>query len=456
MPPKDGENRPGRMFDGFLLMLTAAAMAIAVVAAAAMATRPAGAPAGGEGPAVTTARVTLSEWAITGDLVVPPGEVRMDVHNAGTVIHNIALVDGPQSPDISAGESVMFDLGTLEAGSYEVICAIPGHKEAGMQATLVVTADPAGMGGAQAPADELDYAALDAAMVESVQRFPAETEGLGNQELEPHIGADGVKEFEITAAITPWEVEPGRVVDAWTYNGTVPGPMIRLEPGDRARVIVHNELPMGTNVHWHGVDLADSTEGGAALTPPLIEPGQSFVYEFEATRPAVGMYHARHRGRMQVPNGLFAVLLVGNVALPAGQTIGGLDLPEDIELALEVPMVLNDAGVIGLSLNGKSFPATRPLEVDRGDWLLIHYFNEGLQPHPMRLDGFGQLVVAKDGFPLDHPFWADTVNISPGERYSVLVRAEEPGVWMWHCETLDHIEGEEGMVGMLTALIVDG
>ena len=67
-------------------------------------------------------------------------------------------------------------------------------------------------------------------------------------------------------------------------------------------------------------------------------------------------------------------------------------------------MVLNDAGVIGYSLNGKSFPATAARTSAKvGDWVLIHYFNEGTQIHPMHLHQFDQIVVAKDGYPLDQP-----------------------------------------------------
>ena len=117
-------------------------------------------------------------------------------------------------------------------------------------------------------------------------------------------------------------------------------------------------------------------------------------------------------------------------------------------------MVLNDAGVIGYSLNGKSFPATAPITASTGDWILVHYFNEGSQIHPMHLHQFDQVVVAKDGFPLDTPYLADTVNVAPGERYSVLVHLDQPGTWVWHCHILNHVESEQGMFGMVTAMVV--
>ena len=117
-------------------------------------------------------------------------------------------------------------------------------------------------------------------------------------------------------------------------------------------------------------------------------------------------------------------------------------------------MVLNDAGVIGLSINGKSFPATAPIIAHVGEWVEINYFNEGLQIHPMHLHGLPQMVIAKDGFPLTNPEMEDTVLVAPGERYSVLIHANQVGTWAYHCHILTHAETEQGMFGMVTAIIV--
>jgi len=302
---------------------------------------------------------------------------------------------------------------------------------------------------------EADWAELDRLMEESILAFPAETEGVGNQALEPTILDDGTKEFHLTAAITDWEVEPGKLVEAWTYNGMVPAPKIQVDVGDKVRVVVENQLPMGTDVHWHGVKVPNNMDGVAPLTQPLIESGESFVYEFTAREPMVAMYHAHHHGQMQVPNGMFGTFMVGEVAMPVGQTISGVEIPTDLVVSQEIPMVLNDAGVIGLSLNGKSFPATQPYTGKVGDWVVVHYFNEGLQIHPMHQHQFRQLVYAKDGVPLESPYWIDTLNVAPGERYSVLMQLEDPGVWVWHCHILTHVEREEGMFGMVTAFIVE-
>lgn len=449
---------PAGAFDKFLIVLAVLGAAVAVLAAVvAFRGEPAAAEEGGE-PDPQTVHFALSEFTIDGVTEMASGPTVFEVVNDGSAAHNLTLEGGPATPDLAAGETASLDVGELSPGTYTVFCAIAGHREAGMEALLTVSqgaappaeGDPGGHAG-----EDADWAALDQQMTDSILAFPAETEGVGNQPLEPTVLPDGTKEFHLTAAITDWEVEPGKVVEAWTYNGMVPAPHIQVEVGDKVRVVVDNQLPMGTDVHWHGVKVPNSMDGVAPITQPLIQSGDTFVYEFTVEEPMVAMYHAHHHGQMQVPNGMFGTFMVGEVAMPVGQTVSGVEIPADLVVSQEIPMVLNDAGVIGFSLNGKSFPATQPYTGKVGDWIVVHYFNEGLQIHPMHQHQFRQLVYAKDGVPLEQPYWVDTLNVAPGERYSVLMQLEDPGTWVWHCHILTHVEREEGMFGMVTAFIVE-
>jgi uncharacterized cupredoxin-like copper-binding protein len=406
-----------------------------------------------------TGSVELSEFAIKGDLTLPPGNVTLKVTNTGSMVHTLQVDGGAKTPNIQPGQTVDLKLGDLAEGHHDLICDIPGHAAAGMKAMLMIdksTASPgagaaAGAGGTTETT--MNWAKMDQDMIDSMKAFPAATDGRGNQVLAPTIGPDGAKQFDLTAKIIDWEVEPGKTVKAWAYNDQVPGPQIKVNVGDHVKIKLTNDLPVATDIHSHGISLPNDMDGVAGITQDPIKPGETFTYDFVAEKPAVGMYHAHMHGPEAVPNGLFGAFLIGEPPLPAGRTISGVAIPADLKIAQEMPMVLNDAGAIGLSLNGKSFPATDPIVANVGDWIEVHYMNEGLQMHPMHVHQFNQLVIAKDGVPLDNPYYADTLSVAPGERYTVLFHVDKPGTWLWHCHILNHVERESGMFGMATAIV---
>ena len=429
---------------------------------------------GGSGPAPasgagTTIAVELSEFKIAGDLVAPPGPITIEVTNKGTMEHDLSFADlGKKTDMLAPGESATLELGNVEAGEYEGICTVAGHAAAGMKATLVVkegaTAGASSGGSAAAGGDdtsghaaggEMDYAQMDADMIASFKAFPAKTEGTGNQMLEPTtVLPDGTKQFNLTAKIVDWEVEPGKIVKAWTYNGMVPAPRIQLDVGDTAEFVLKNELPVMTDIHWHGISVPFDQDGVAPITQPPVKPGETFTYRFTVTKPEIGMYHPHMHGQMGLPNGMFGAIQVGDTPLVRNRTVSGVQIPAEVNPVLDFPMILNDAGTIGFSLNGKSFPATEPIVVNEGDWVTMTYFNEGFQVHPMHLHRFPQLVTALDGIPLDQPYYADTVLVGPGQRFTVQFKADLKGTWVFHCHILNHAEREDGMFGMVTAVVV--
>jgi FtsP/CotA-like multicopper oxidase with cupredoxin domain len=428
--------------------------------------------------------VALSEFKITPTAVTMPTGGKLHVENTGTVVHSLQVKEANiKTPDLKPKESKDLDLSTLKAGSYTLLCTVPGHADSGMKGTLTVSdtasagQDVAAAGGAGSmagmdmssgsgsPDTTMDWAAMDKAMADGMQTYTDSlkpgaaplTTGQGNQKLAPTIGADGVKEFDLEGSVVDWQTEPGKTVKAWAFNGQVPGPWLRVEPGDKVRIKYKNSLPANSDIHWHGITTPFDQDGVSPLTQPMVKAGETFTYEFTAAaHPELGMYHPHNHGEIAIPNGMFGLFQVGDVALPAGRTISGHTLPAGLKATQEVPMVLNDAGVIGLSLNGKAFPATGAVVAKPGDAVLVHYYNEGLQVHPMHLHHMLQLVVAKDGVALDQPYYADTILIGPGERYSVLVMptADDIGAWAWHCHIVSHAESDKGLTGMVTAFVV--
>ena len=101
----------------------------------------------------------------------------------------------------------------------------------------------------------------------------------------------GVKVFEITTSIIRWTILPGVTVDAYAYNGQIPGSRIQIREGDHVRVILHNRLPEATTIHWHGLILPNQMNGSAEITQKSVGLGESFTYEFSANQHGTYFYH---------------------------------------------------------------------------------------------------------------------------------------------------------------------
>ena len=404
-------------------------------------------------------QVTLTEFKVVfNPSVVPAGDVTFAVTNSGSVDHNFAIPSlKARTAMLKAGESAELEVKGLEVGEVEYLCEVAGHGAAGMTGKLSVVESSGDMNMASsdnAMMSSVSWQQMDKMMEDVAMTYPAKTFGIGNAELAYTIDDDGYKVFSLVAKIIPWEVEPGKIVDGWSYNGMIPGPIMHANVGDKIRIVLKNELPESTSLHLHGVRVPNAMDGVDPYTQKPIEPGASFSYELTATEPSVGMYHSHHNAQVQVPNGLAGAILIGDWKTIAMAAAGGRTNDVNNVAEQEVVMVLNDSGTIGLSLNGKSFPATSPYSLAIGESMVVHYYNEGNMTHPMHLHQPSGLVVAKDGKVLESPFWADTLNVAPGERWTVVYTPKDAGVWAWHCHILTHAETPEGMRYMVTALIV--
>lgn len=402
-------------------------------------------------------QVTLTEFKVVfNPSVITAGDVTFVVTNAGAVDHNFAIPSlNVRTAMLKAGESETLVVEGIEVGEVEYLCEVAGHSAAGMIGKLsVVEAGSAMDMAAGSMASTMSWQQMDKMMEEVALKFPTKTVGTGNLELPYTMSDDGYKVFSLTAKIIPWEVEPGKFVDGWAYNGMIPGPVMHANVGDKIRIVLKNELPESTALHLHGVRVPNSMDGVDPYTQKAIIPGDTFIYEWTASEPSVGMYHSHHNAQVQVPNGLAGAILIGDWKTMAMAAAGGRTKDTNNVAEQEVVMVLNDSGTIGLSLNGKSFPATSPYSLAIGESIVVHYYNEGNMTHPMHLHQPAGLVVAKDGIMLESPFWADTLNVAPGERWTVVYTPKDAGVWAWHCHILTHAETPEGMRYMVTALIV--
>jgi FtsP/CotA-like multicopper oxidase with cupredoxin domain/plastocyanin len=431
-------------------------VALGILAMVGLWARVAASNSAGAAPASGTVAPTSAE-VMVGDFTIMPATIQIPAGRAA-VLHvmnhgpspHILAVQTPggivQTGQISADTTADLNLPALKAGRYDVWCPIAGHRELGMAATLVVgsrsatgTTGMPGMGsGSGQIGDGMTAEQMAQAHKQSTLAFPAATAGVGGQVLTPTV-VDGVKVFHLTAKQVQWEVSPGQIVTAFTYNGGVPGPEIRVHRDDRVRIVLDNELPQPTTIHFHGVTVPNRDDGVPYITQDPIMPGQTFTYAFRVVDPpGTYMYHAHFNSTEQVGRGLYGAFVVE---------------PRHPTWDQAYTVILGD-GPLGYTLDGKSFPATSPLTAHLGDTVLIRLSNMGNILHPMHLHGYHFEVVAQDGFPLAQPFNADTLVVAPGETYDMLVYATHPGVWAFHCHILSHVEGPQGMFGMVTALVV--
>ncbi len=283
------------------------------------------------------------------------------------------------------------------------------------------------------------------------------TETMGGQPL-AYREEHGVKVFDVTAKPVLWPILDGVTVTAWTYNGTVPGPMIRVTEGDEVQIIVKNELPEPTTIHWHGIEVPNSMDGVPGVTQDPIQPGETFTYEFTAKPAGTFMYHSHFDGDVQVSAGLYAPFII-DPKEPVSKP--------DVDVTLMISEWLVRGGMTyaampmsGMepnyfTINGKAFPMTETINVKKGQRVRLRLIAIGQFIHPMHLHGMPFEIVATDGHtvPDAAQLTKDTVSVAPGERYDIEFVATEPGQWMLHCHILHHTTNDNVEPGGLMLMV---
>jgi manganese oxidase len=257
------------------------------------------------------------------------------------------------------------------------------------------------------------------------------------------VADDGAKVFRLDASPYTWEVSPGVTKQAFAFNGTVPGPTIRVIEGDKVRIIVTNHLPQGTAVHWHGMVLPNKQDGVPDITQEPIPPGGNQTYEFTAVATGSHWYHSHFDGD-QVGKGLYGSF---EVVPHTGDRLVDRDYR----------IFIGDTN-LGFVINGRTYPGTVPLKAKVGEKIRIRITDAGEMSHPFHLHGQPFQLVAQDGFDLPQPITMDTLLVSTAQTFDIVTVALAPGKWMFHCHIFSHMHSSGGghsMTGLVTTLDVD-
>ncbi|MCX7587782.1 DUF4396 domain-containing protein [Phenylobacterium sp. 58.2.17] len=307
----------------------------------------------------------------------------------------------------------------------------------------------------------IDMAAVDPRQVTA--RY--DLEARGGRELQPRI-ENGVKVFTLTASVFRWTILPGIHVDAYGFNGQLPGPTLRFKEGDQVRIDVINRLPESTTVHWHGLILPNVMDGPAHITQAPIENGEVYRYAFKVVQSGTYLYHSHDHVDRQQALGLYGAIII-DPAKPDPALVADHEYTLQIQEwlkreGLTYPAMPMDGGQPNyFTINGKAYPSTEVVKMRVGETLKVRFIgsNNGFI-HPMHIHGGPFEVVARDGETLQPSarFKADTINVGPGQRYDVIWTALKPGKWLIHCHIGHHTTNNNvemnGGGGLMTVIDV--
>jgi FtsP/CotA-like multicopper oxidase with cupredoxin domain len=279
-------------------------------------------------------------------------------------------------------------------------------------------------------------------LVGSVAASPQTLQPAGwdaNVKLREAIDVNGdphVVEINLKAEVASVGVAPGARGQLWTYNGGLPGPLIRAHAGDRLIVHFTNALPQATTVHWHGVQVPIEMDGVPGVSQDPVEPGGSFTYDFTVPDAGLFWYHPHVMSAAQVGFGLYGALLVE-------------DRESTVPAADELVLVLSDValedgqlhppdsgGVLGdllgregnyVLVNGRQNPSLTFRDGALQRWRIVNsaksrYFDLVLGAAQMFM------TIGVDGGLLEYSVPQGHLVLAPGERMDVLVAPRsEPG-----------------------------
>jgi nitrite reductase (NO-forming) len=333
-----------------------------------------------------TIEFVATEFAFSpNDVVADPGDYRGVLVNDGTMVHDIKFGDG-QVVSADPGARVEFDFTVPDAG-VSFLCTIPGHAEAGMTGVVNTPASAAtataGTGHAAAPPVDVVESDPNAPPYELRDpTVPARGEGDGIS-LVPGGAPDGGDLIEVEMVVEEklMTVAEGYSQMVWTFNGTVPGPVIRTQVGDTVRVHLVNpaEASASHSVDFHASQVAWNDEMRS------IPPGEDLIYEFTTDYAGVWMYHCGTDPVLHhIANGMFGMVIT--------EPEGGLPPVDDEFFIVQNEWYLGPQGEVSsyakanqaapapdfVMFNGVAFQyKDHPIEVATGDDVRFYVLDVG-------------------------------------------------------------------------------
>ncbi len=261
------------------------------------------------GAAVTQQTITATEFAFSPKSIqVPLGQkITLTLENKGSIEHDLSIDALGVKLVAKPGQSVSGSFTADKAGTYDIICSVPGHKEAGMKGTLV-----AGTAAASQPATSSTMPGMQTGgqPPADVKPLPA---GLTKLPL-PQVAAPLVRtapahvRFDLETQEVTALLDNGVATTLWTFNGTIPGPMLRVKQGDTVEIHLKNSAASAAT---HSIDLHAVTGPGGGAKVMQVPPGGEGSFEFKALNPGVYIYHcATPPVAHHISSGMYGMIVV--------------------------------------------------------------------------------------------------------------------------------------------------
>ena len=224
--------------------------------------------------------------------------------------------------------------------------------------------------------------------------------------------------------------------DALAYNGSVPGPLLRVKQGEPVRIIIDNGLDQDTTVHWHGIRVPNAMDGVPGLTQPPIKAGETFTYEFTPPDAGTFWYHPHANSLQQIGRGLAGVLIVEERD-PVAVDRDLLWVLQDWRLTKEDQIAhgfgsMMDAAMAGRVGNTITINGSPPsdLDVRAGERIRLRLANVALaRIMAFSFEGHQPVIIAIDGHPCEpHTPEDGRIVLGPAMRMDLLLDMQgDPG-----------------------------
>jgi FtsP/CotA-like multicopper oxidase with cupredoxin domain len=234
--------------------------------------------------------------------------------------------------------------------------------------------------------------------------------------------------YQLTASKFQWQISKDKVVSAWGFNESVPGPTLRAHKGDTVIVKVKNDLSEPTVIHWHGIQLPAEMDGTDSVQKP-IAPGEEFEYRFTVPDAGTFWYHSHQNETEQMEKGMYGALIVEeetNVVVDHERVL----MIDDMKLTSDnkfqkghslLRWIERHDGREGktLLINGKENPQ---IEMNAGQTERWRFINASSARYfRLFLQGKNFKLIATDGGLLEYPVEMNELMLVPGERADILV-----------------------------------